>query len=176
MINIYHKIKENGKPVIYISRKGSGTLGWLTEEKFKYNQSNLIISESQINNPRTKDDRSFIVVVRLDGDNGKYKKSQMSFDQNELSILRDNIDEILDVGKEETPNNELFGIGKKYKFVCSKFGNYKDDNTYSGVCKKHIGTLINYDSPFIGRFFIKNENGALEIIPMQSVIEMIEII
>lgn len=123
MINIYHKIKENGKPVIYISRKESATLGGFKEEKFKYNQSNLIISESKISNPRTKDDRSFVLVVRLDGDNDKYKMSQMSFDKNELLVLKDSIDEILNIGKEKIMSNDVKGkppIGIMPKYIWDK--------------------------------------------------------
>lgn len=175
-MNVNYKIKENGKPTLHISRDESGvTFNQTTGDKFKYTKSNLFIAESKINNPRRKGQRNFVLSVRLDGDCGDYKMSQIKFNEEELPILRDNINKILNEDKKKVIKNELFGIDKKYKFICSKSQSYKEASVGTEFYRKFIGTLINYDSPFTGRFFIINENGALEIIPMQSVIEMTEI-
>lgn len=66
-------------------------------------------------------------------------------------------------------------IGKKYEIRYFRGITHKMGMTEGkGLVAK--GTLINIDSPFTGRFFIENDNGALEIIYIGSVVEMREIV
>lgn len=79
---------------------------------------------------------------------------------------------------ENNKRNKLIGFGNKYKITYFQGANYKYvlNNDITPTVETVTGRLINYDSPFTGRFFIENDNGALEIIPMSSVVEMREIV
>ena len=79
---------------------------------------------------------------------------------------------------ENNKRNKLIGSGNKYKITYFQGANYKYvlSNNIRPIVETVTGRLINYDSPFTGRFFIENDNGALEIIPMTSVVEMREIV
>lgn len=100
------KIKENGKPIIRLSKKCSGTLG-----RMKVTKHNLMISEQRINPRTTIQDRSFTMVIRNDGVDGEYKMGQLSFlKEEDLIQIRDSIDLILSldnvkVMKEENKPN-----------------------------------------------------------------------
>ena len=100
------KIKENGKPMIKLSRKCSGTLG-----RMRTTRSNIIISEQRINPKSPVQDRSFTLVIRNDGVDGEYKMGQLSFlKEEDLIQIRDSIDLILNldnvkVVKEESKSN-----------------------------------------------------------------------
>ncbi|MBD5589357.1 hypothetical protein [Clostridium botulinum] len=169
-MKVNYKIKENGKPSVAFSKEGHYTsFNLLTNEHFSYKKQNLFLHESKLNSNNSNKDRRFTISIRQDGDNKevkKYKMAQMNLNEEELTIIRDNINKMLD---DNTYKN------KKYEIVYYKGGKY--ENAINGLRGVFIirGTLINYDSPFTGRFFLKNENGALEIVPMASVVEMREI-
>ena len=85
------EIKENGKPIMRLTRKCCGTLG-----RMRTTMNNFYISEQRINPKSPIQDRSFTLVVRNDGIDGEYKMGQLSFlKEEDLIQLRDSIDLIL---------------------------------------------------------------------------------
>ncbi|HDK7314166.1 TPA: hypothetical protein PTV97_003302 [Clostridium botulinum] len=181
-MKVDYKIRESGKPSVTFSKEGHYTsFNLVTKECFESNKRNLFLLEQKIKRYNNLNkNRAFCIGVRHDGtykDAGKYKVAQMDLNEEELITIRDNINKILDdntynKNKEE---NDLSFCNKKYEIVYYKGGKY--ENAINGLGRVNCikGTLINYDSPFTGRFFLENENGALEIIPMVSVVEMREI-
>jgi len=84
-------------------------------------------------------------------------------------------EEELELYVEEIEDANDNWLGKQYEILYFRGGSYRlgirqDDNILTVK-----GTLIKFESPFTGRFFLKNLNGALEIITMESVVEMREI-
>lgn len=105
-------------------------------------------------------------IVEDDG-YGKYSYkldgiSEYFFSKEELELIEEIKSDIL---------NEKW-LGKKYEMT---YFQSKYEESYGSKIFHAKGKLINIDHPFIGRFFIENENGALEIIPMMGVIEMREV-
>ncbi|APR02581.1 hypothetical protein RSJ2_3944 (plasmid) [Clostridium botulinum] len=181
-MKVNYKIKENGKPSVAFSKEGHYTsFNLLTDEHFNYRKQNLFLHEMKLNNNNSNKDRRFTISIRQDGDNKevkKYKMAQMNLNEEELTIIRNNINKMLDDNtykNRKNEENDLPFCNKKYEIVYYKGGKYKNAINGLGQVNCIRGTLINYDSPFVGRFFVENENGALEIIPMVSVVEMREI-
>ena len=87
------------------------------------------------------------------------------------------VEEIEDIKPKQVSEN---WFGKKYKITYFKGSTYRMafDSSVKGKFEiaSILGTLINIDAPFTGRFFIENLNGALEIVLMESVVEMREIV
>jgi hypothetical protein len=87
--------------------------------------------------------------------------------------------EELELVENPTTENEDFNsshekwFGRKYEIFYVQ-GKYSEP--YVGEVFHAKGNLVNIDTPFTGRFFIENENGALEIIPMMGVVEMREVV
>jgi hypothetical protein len=129
----------------------------LSEEKKKY-----IGKEYEI-----KDIRTDRYSYRLDGIDFFW------FSKEELELVEALEKEPIEL---ITPN---LWTGKQYKISYAEGSRYKDVfGTNDGVgCKvtSTTGKLINYHSPFTGRLFIENPNGALEIILMESIVHMKEI-
>ena len=76
---------------------------------------------------------------------------------------------------EEIKDADNSWLGKQYEILYFRGGSYKSGIKLDENILTVKGTLIKFESPFAGRFFIKNFNGALEIITMESVVEMREI-
>ncbi|HID0881284.1 TPA: hypothetical protein ACXDAY_002236 [Clostridium botulinum] len=180
-MEVNYKIKENGKPSVAFSKEGLYiSFNLLTKEYFNYKKQNLFLHESKLNSNNSNKDRRFTISIRQDGDNKevkKYKMAQMDLKEDELIVVRNNINKILDDNtyNKKKEENDLPFCNKKYEIVYYKGGKYKNAINGLGQVNCIKGTLINYDNPFTGRFFLENENGALEIIPMVSVVEMREI-
>ncbi|HCL4455174.1 TPA: hypothetical protein N2D10_003201 [Clostridium botulinum] len=180
-MRVDYKMKENGKPSVTFSKEGHYTnFNFSTKECFNYNRQNLFLHELKQNCNNLNKNRCFTISIRQDGNNkeaGKYKMAQMNLEEDELIIIRDNINKILEYNtyNNKKKENYLPFCDKKYEIIYAKDGgciNTINDLTQIDCVK---GTLINYDNPFTGRLFLENENGALEIIPMGSVLEMREI-
>lgn len=96
-MDIDYKIKDNGKPFVSFKHIGmSGTLSPMSSKQFNYSTVNLFISEFRVSPERDK--RKFMMAMRMDGSHtnkGKYRMTQMSFDESELIELRNNIDRVL---------------------------------------------------------------------------------
>jgi len=96
------EIKENGKPIIRLTRKCSGTLG-----RMRHTKDNFILSESKVNSRSQIQDRSFTLVIRNDGIDGEYKMGQLSFlKEEDLIQLRDSIDLMLKLNDVTIRTNE----------------------------------------------------------------------
>ena len=178
-MEINYKVGDNGKPRVNFSKDYSGLTQYnhISSEKFNIGKVTLFLAEYNLNNPTENDKREFVMSLRQDGRSkniGEYRLSQMKLNKDELIDIRNNINKMLDeeiLDKEET----LLGCKRKYIISYFKGGNYKEITSQRKYIEKATGVLINYDSPFTGRFFLENDNGALEIIPMASVIEMREV-
>jgi len=171
-----YKIGDNGKPRVNFSKEYKGLTQYnIHNGKFNIGKVTLFLAEYKINSLRGVGDRSFIISLRQDGrgrDIGEYKQSQMKFNKDELMNVRDNINKMLN---EEIEEDFLLGCEKKYTINYFKGGSYKESTANGKYIETVVGTLINYDNPFTGRFFLRKDNGSLEIIPMASVIEMRQI-
>ena len=173
-----YEIGSNGKPRVEFSKecKGVTQFNRTTGKIFKIGKETLFLTEYKINSPKEVIERSFRMSLKQDGINdnaGEYRIAQMKLNKEELTNIRDNINKILNETKVE---KELLGCDKKYEINYFKGGSYKEPTAEGKYIETTAGTLINYDSPFTGRFFLKKDNGALEIIPMASIVEMREII
>ena len=96
------EIKENGKPMIKLSKKCNGTLG-----KMRHTKANVFLSEQKINPSASDQSRSFTLVIRNDGIDGEYKMGQLSFlKEEDLIQLRDSIDLMLKLNDITIQTNE----------------------------------------------------------------------
>lgn len=85
-------------------------------------------------------------------------------------------DDELELANElKVPINQQW-FGKKYEWHFYRGHDYRTGKEYQATMESIKGKLINFDDPFTGRFFIENEDGGLEIILMESVVDMREII
>jgi hypothetical protein len=114
---------------------------------------------------KIKDVRSDEYPYRLEGI-GSYW-----FETKELELV-----ELPEIPVEEFKPHEDSWFGKKYKINYLKGSRYKDAFNQGGKVSTITGKLINIDTPFTGRFFLENDNGALEIILMETVVEMREVV
>lgn len=92
-MNVQTQRQQNGKIATTLSKKGYSIIGGFHCEKV-----NMFISELSKSRPTEEMLRKFVLSIRLDGtkeDSGKHKLTQMSFDEQELMQLRDEIDKVL---------------------------------------------------------------------------------
>lgn len=97
------------------------------------------------------------------------------FDTEELELVS-STKEPVESPVEELKNTDNSWFGKKYKINYLKGISYRDVFDQGGKVSTITGKLINIDTPFTGRFFLENDNGALEIILMETVVEMREVV
>lgn len=114
---------------------------------------------------KIKDVRSDKYPYRLEGIDFYW------FNVEELELV-----EVPTIPSEELKNTDGNWLGKQYEILYFRGGKYREGMELNKNILTAKGTLVNFDTPFTGRFFLENENGALEIIPMQSVVEMREVV
>jgi hypothetical protein len=114
---------------------------------------------------KIKDVRFDKYPYRLEGINSYW------FKEEELELVK-----LPEVPVEEFKPHEENWFGKKYTINYLKGVRYKDVFNQGGKVSTITGKLINIDTPFTGRFFLENDNGALEIILMETVVEMREVV
>ena len=118
---------------------------------------------------KIKDVRSDKYPYRLEGINFYW------FNKEELELVE--LPEVpIEAQIEELKNTDDSWLGKQYAITYLKGSKYKDAFDHRCKVSSITGKLINIDTPFTGRFFVENLNGALEIILMQSVVEMREVV
>jgi len=88
-------IKENGLPMIKLTKVGSSTLG-RGEDSFSSKECNLFVSEMKVR-PQPNE-RKFCISIRRIGsykNEGEFKLNQISLNKTELKQLRDEMNNIL---------------------------------------------------------------------------------
>ncbi|MFI2856918.1 hypothetical protein ACH6EH_07230 [Paenibacillus sp. JSM ZJ436] len=83
-------------PRLRVVNKGRGIINPKANE-FPYKQENMFISEFKVNGRK---ERKFVISIRLDGEGseiGRFKLSQMDFNEDQLLELRNKIDELLNI-------------------------------------------------------------------------------
>lgn len=93
------KPRANGKPMLQMYREVEGEKYLINRlrEKFHIGKENLFLIEKKVNSS-VPTIRKFVLSVRNDGkgsNSGEHKLSQIDFDERELKLLRDCIDDIL---------------------------------------------------------------------------------
>lgn len=102
-MEINYKREENGKSMVSIRRN---THLYFNDggSKFVCDKENMFITELKLNHSDNQS-RKFAISIRLDGhkDNNRYHKiSQMSFSEDELRSVRDQIDRLLQDSRKES--------------------------------------------------------------------------
>lgn len=99
-LTISNKIRENGKPIYMLSRDTSLTRFGVgkrinTTNNFHIIKENFNIMEQKVNSPRITEQRKFIISIVSRGDNQQYLLNQMSFNEDELRMVKKSIENIL---------------------------------------------------------------------------------
>ena len=112
-----------------------------------------------------------VIISKIDNSGEMY-----SIDESKFYWSDDMLEDIeVEKFEEEIKDTDNSWLGKQYEILYFRGGSYKSGIKLDENILTVKGTLIQFESPFTGRFFIKNFNGALEIITMESVVEMREI-
>lgn len=91
MLNNEYLIKPNGKPKVLLWKKVCATIGNMNVKRI-----NICITEHKRKSPMLDNDRKFTMSITMAGtEPGIYKISQISLDKEELTQIRDSINQIL---------------------------------------------------------------------------------
>lgn len=173
--------KFNNLTIDLRNNKG-GVILHRSKEKFKYKGTNMFLTEMKLNSSDQDAKRKFIISIRKDGVNNDYEMTQMSFTEDELSNLKNNIEELITYknNKEYVPLSKTHFqdlIGKKYKVLYRPALRQVIDDSYFNLKNseiKYIEGYVENFNPNFGGIFYDKEFG-FNIIPFKSIIQMLEI-